>query len=177
MICSIDYANKVVKRLQSKHDEILSHERSVMQYSYYTSEAETPIIPEYDFVGTQNKLDEINSMIMTIKHDIRTANMKGILKNNPEMTIDEAILYLAFLNKKKGKLKNMANMSSEQSFTRGGAQGSEVHKANFDIKEAKKVYNQVCNQIISIQDELNTYNILTQIKIPDEVEQLLSDED
>lgn len=174
MICSIDYANKIVKRLQSKHDELYSHERSVMQYSYYTTE--TPIVPDYDFEATQSKMDEINNMIMLIKHDIRAANMKGTLKNNPEKTIDEAILSLAFLNKKKSKLQSMANMSPEQSFTRGGAQGSEIHKANFDIAEAKKAYNQICNLIMSIQDELNTFNILTQIKVPDEVERILSDE-
>lgn len=53
-IYSIDYANKLVKRLQDLYDSILTVERNSMSYSYYVGE--TPEVPEYSFKDTQESL-------------------------------------------------------------------------------------------------------------------------
>lgn len=168
--CSIDYANKLVKRLQQLQSSIINQESSTSVYSHYFNEE--PIIPEYNFAKTQTKINAIEDMIITIKHEVRVANMAGKLKNFSDMSVDEAILKLAFLNKRKTRLERLANTIPEHTRTLGGAKGSEIYKANFDVKEAKSAYHNLMETIAMIQDELNIFNVLTQVKIPDSVNDL-----
>ena len=171
---SIDYANKLVKRLQKLQADIFTNEASSSVYVCYSGES--PIIPDYDFNETQKKLNTIVAHIIQIKHDIREANMKGHLKNYPEWTVDEAVLKLSFLINERNRLGRMVNTLPERVVSRGGSsQRTEIIRTNYDPKEVKAAYNKVSDEIIKLQDELNTFNILTQIRVADEVDELFKD--
>lgn len=166
-IYSIDYANKLVKRLQDLYDSILTVERNSMSYSYYVGE--TPEVPKYSFKDTQEKLDAINRLIINIKHQVREINMTKNIQSGA--TADKAILELAFLTRKRDKLSRMAsNLQRRQNTNSMGSNGSQIIVCNYDVNEAKMEYNKVCNRILTIQDELNTFNALNQIRIEEDID-------
>lgn len=86
-------------------------------------------------------------------------------------TADEAILELAFLTRKRDKLSRMAsNLQRRQNTNSMGSNGSQIIVCNYDVNEAKMEYNKVCNRILTIQDELNTFNALNQIRIEEDID-------
>lgn len=169
-IYSIDYSNKLVKRLNSLQEQIISRERQVSTYRYFVNE--TPDIPYYDFEEIQKLLEEISKAIITIKHEIRKVNMAEKVASGK--TADEAILELTFLNRSVDKLRRMATEPQKiTTNTINGGNGSEIRECNYDVTKANTEYNRVYNRIMQLQDELNNFNILHQIKIDIDVEKLL----
>lgn len=167
-IYSIDYSNKLVKRLNTLQNQILFKERSVSTYRYFSNE--TPEIPEYDFEKTQALLNRIQKIIITIKHKIREVNMTEKVASG--ITADEAILELAFLNNGIGKLREMATSTAKTTVGMNGGNGSEIKVCNYDIAVANSEYNKVYNRIMQLQDELNSFNIMHQIKLDVDVEEI-----
>lgn len=165
-IFSIDYANKLVKRLQDQHNSMIQYDRSANSYSYYVSE--TPEIPEYSFRDTQDKFEAIENMIIDIKHKIREVNMSKNIQSG--ITADEAILKLAFLTRKRDRVQHMANQLPRRQIVTGGSNGSQVVVCNYDVAEAKDEYNKICKEILQLQDELNTFNALNQIRIEEDID-------
>lgn len=170
-IYSIDYSNKLVKRLNALQEQIISKERQVSTYRYFITE--TPEIPEYSFEKTQRLLAEIQKHIITIKHEIRKVNMTEEVSS--KITADEAILELAFLNSTLPKLRGMANTTPKVTNTMSGSNGSEIRECNYDVEDANAEYNRVYNRIMQLQDELNSFNLMHQIKIDFDVDRFFEE--
>lgn len=169
-IYSIDYSNKLVKRLNSLQEQIVSKERQVSTYRYFVNE--TPNVPDYDFDKTQKLLNDISVAIITIKHEIRKVNLAEKVASGK--TADEAILELTFLNRTVDKLRRMATETQKVTTnSMNGGNGSEIRECNYDIAKANAEYNRAYNRIMQLQDELNSFNILHQIKLDIDVEKLL----
>ena len=54
-----DSANKLVKQITSARSALVAQERQVTTYSFL--QGEEPFKPDYDFAGTQAKLDKMNA--------------------------------------------------------------------------------------------------------------------
>lgn len=173
MIMTINEAQKLVKRLQEQEAMVLSKERNSVSYTYF--EGETPVVPEYNFEGTQSKVTRIEELICKIKHLIRKKNFESNLPCG--ITPDEAVLEMAFLNRQKDKLINMSRALPKTAQNAGGNRGSLFTELTYSPSEANALYNKKYARILDLQNQLNFFNLMQQITLDvseDELEKIFS---
>ena len=160
---SLDSANKTVKLLKAEQSRILEEERNNNTYSYFLGEE--IYAPNYDFASTQEKLSRISDAIIKIKVAVRKYNTEHILKDN--MTVDEAILRLAFLSKEKEKYDNMRKIAPKTRVNGSyrSSSVSEYRVANFSIEEVQARYVKVYEEVVTLQDSINAFNLLNIIDV------------
>lgn len=150
-----DAANKLVRQLQADREALLRVEAETSSYSYLAGE--DPIIPEYNFISTNQKLNDLTRQIVTIKHAINVFNSTTEL---PEigLTIDGALVKMAILNGDKTRLDRMRHARSKSRVTsmRGV---SEYTERNYDSEDANKQYEKVCADLVMIQQAIDMANL------------------
>lgn len=163
MKMSLDSANKTVKLLKAEQSRILEEEHNNNTYSYFLGEE--IYAPDYDFASTQEKLSRISDAIIKIKVAVRKYNTEHILKDN--MTVDEAILRLAFLSKEKEKYDNMRKIAPKTRVNGSyrSSSVSEYRVANFSIEEVQARYVKVYEEVVTLQDSINAFNLLNIIDV------------
>ena len=91
-----DSANKLVKQITSARSALVAQERQVTTYSFL--QGEEPFKPDYDFAGTQVKLDKMNEAIVILKHAINQFNISAKLPGM-DITVDMALVKLPILTR------------------------------------------------------------------------------
>lgn len=158
-----DTAQKMVKQLQTEVDSLLWLEKERRTYSYIAGEE--PVIPEYDFTDNTQKIWELNVKISKLKHAINVFNTTTYLpysarwdKYGGEITIDMALVILAMDSNQKHKLEMMR--IGKKMDRRTVASGvSEYTVLNYDPYTAKCVYDDTCEEITLLQQEISTLNM------------------
>ena len=150
-----DAANKLIKQLQADRDALLVNERNNSTYSFLSGEATE--LPEYKFAEIQEKLDKYAHDIVTLKHAVNRFNLETEL---PEigLTIDAALVRMAFLSQEKFKLNRMRNAQPKSRITTGRGV-SEYTMLNYDLNEVNVKFRSVCDELIAIQQALNIANL------------------
>lgn len=176
MFFSISNAQKLVKRLQTQQNRLEVLEKNASVYSYF--EGETVTVPEYSFSKTMEQVEKIANVITEIKHLIRVENVKNTIPSG--ITVDEAIVQMAFLTKQKDKLERMVNRNKktiDKTSAYSGGTATKYTAVNYSLEEVNQKYNEVCTRILRLQDEINQFNVMHQIKISmdeDEINKLFT---
>lgn len=163
MILNCDAANKLVKSLMADLEAVEKSEKNNSSYSYKVGEE--PEIPEYSLSETQAKIDEINGKIFKLKHAINQFNISTKVAGY-EFTVDEALVRLKVLNKRRNTLNEMRSMNKIQRSS-GGFRSAEpeITKPNFSLEEAEEAYQRTNTELIELQQALNRTNLTETMEI------------
>lgn len=156
-----DTANKMVRRIKSDLDALLHKEAKVSTYSYLSDE--DPLVPEYNFQDTQDKISEYTRQIVALKHAINQFNVSTTIAEIG-LTIDGALVRMAILNNEKMRLDRMRNV---QDMTRATTMRgiSEYTKRNYEVEDVEKRYCEVCDEIMLIQQGINMANLVRTFEV------------
>ena len=156
-----DSANKLVKSLMADLETIEGLEKKNRTYSY--KPGEQPEIPEYSMTETSAKIDEINDKIYKIKHAVNMFNTTTKVEGF-EFTMDEALVRLKVLNKRRTVLNEMRSMS-ETSREASYRTEAEITRPNFVVAEAEAEYQKVNKELIALQQGINITNLTKTFEI------------
>ncbi len=157
-----DFANKIIKNLQAEVNSLLQAETRNRTYSHSVSEK--PVLPEYDFVSTQNKLKELHNKIATIRHAINKFNIETVL-DGYDMTVDEGLGYMSVLHNDKSRLYEMIQIPEiERSRPYGSKEADIIHR-NFNLDEVQSEYKRVCDELMKIQQAINIANLTKEFEV------------
>lgn len=158
-----DYANKILRDLQTNLDSTIAEENRNKTYSYALNEK--PIIPEYDFKETQEKLTVLRQEIAVLKHAINRFNMETKLKGT-ELTMDEALGRMSMLHSEKKRLNallQIPEITRERMYR--GLDAADYVCRNFEIEDVKTEYESVKKELIDLQQAINLANLTEEFDI------------
>lgn len=159
MVFTPAYANKRIRMMREKADRLYQEER---QRSTYTEiEGTDPIIPDYDFRNTRDKIDWLNENIARLKHAVNVFNTTTEIEDGSGKTIDMALVIMAELTTKKARLEHMISVEPKCLKTSSVIKNRtmvEYEVANFDLAEAQEEYRKVTEQLTALQLNLDLIN-------------------
>lgn len=152
---------EAAKLLRKLTDALGIFERYENQSStFHAALGENPedVRPEYDYEKTQNAIIDAENKIRTVKHAINEFNLSHVV---PEfnMTIDQLLVYIPQLTKRKQKLYSMQSRlpkSRESNFR--GSNIIDYCITNYDIKKAHEDYIKVSDELAAAQTALDVIN-------------------
>lgn len=150
-------ANKLLRSLEDEKAFLLSMEEAAKEYTL--AENEECQKPDYNYKDSAKKLQELDNTIRKIKHYINVFNVSTILPNS-EITIDEALVKMAQLNRRKETLDNMRKRlpKSRKNDYYNRTNIIEYTYLNYDLEEVKEDYQKISEEITQLQLELDTCN-------------------
>ena len=98
-------AMKVIKELESKKRQLIYNEDNYSKISY--KEGESKVLTTYDYNQTRSEISKIDERIRKIKHALAVSNCKTVI-DKFNITIGEALVYLAQLNNEYSQLDEMS---------------------------------------------------------------------
>jgi len=154
------YANKLLKKLSE--DKEYWRRKEVEGCTYVAALDEEPVIPDYDYDSVSKEISEIDDKIIRIKHAINLNNVNNqILVGDTKMCIDEILVKMAQLNRRKSFLDNLRKMSPQSRINSGYAArktAPEYQYINYDLEHVKAEYERVDMEIAEMQIALDKYN-------------------
>jgi len=182
MLVTSAQAAKLLKNLNEKHELLLNKEE--MYSVFYASVNEDPETcrPEYNYESVRRQADEIEQKILTLKHEISRFNLTTIVPGF-DMTIDQMLIYIPQLTKKRERLMGMSERLPKQ--RRGTLTPSmrreryswhssdptfvDYEYANYDVKKAGADYLEVCELLSKAQVALDEVNSTLPFEVSIEV--------
>lgn len=152
-------AAKLLRQLNEEYEATLNIEAQSKEFVASLNENIELIKPKYDFLKTQEKLNEIEGKIRKLKHAINAFNCQTIVIDF-NMSIDQLLVYIPQLSKEKAKLLEMKNrlaIKRESAISRIG-NIIDYNYANYDINEAIKEYERVDKLLTNAQTSLDVIN-------------------
>lgn len=127
--------------------------------TYVLAENENQEAPEYDYQEISAKLEELDRKICVIKHAINLFNVNTRLQDF-DMTIDQALVYLAQLSRRKERLDIMRKRQPKARINSGYGRSSliEYEYVNYDLEKVRQDYEKVRDEISGLQMALDYCN-------------------
>ena len=126
-------------------------------YVAAVSENERELAPEFDLLAANQKLDELNHTISEIRHARNVFNTTTIVKDTV-LTIDAVLVEMAMLEKDMNTFKNLAMAQPKVRNTSFGSNEIEYKYANFDINDAKSLYEEKRDTLAMLKQKLDYTN-------------------
>lgn len=151
-------ANKILSKLKDDLAYVLTKEIQSKVFNAAIGEDIEAVRPEYNYAETQTVIADLNAKIRKIKHTINVFNTTTVI---PELdiTIDEALVLIPQLSKKRNKLNEM---KSRLPRTRvNGYRNANIidyEITNYDISAVEKDYESVVEQLSKLQTALDLVN-------------------
>lgn len=152
-------AAKLLRKLNEEYEAILNMEAQSKEFVASLNENIELIKPKYDFNKTQEELNILEEKIRKLKHAINMFNCQTVVIDF-NMSIDQLLVYIPQLSRKKEKLlamKNRLAIKREPSISRVGSI-IDYNYANYDINEANKEYERVDKLLTNAQTALDVIN-------------------
>ena len=164
MFVTSSEANKILAKLATDKENILSDEADRRTFRAAVQEDPEKLRPDYSFSVTQEKIDSINRRVMEIKHKLNLFNANTVVYDG--LTIDQVLVRMPQLQQQKAKLQRMMRVNEK---TRAGITGNIIDYAytNYLPKEAKKAFNEVSDEINQMQLALDAVNNTQKFEIND----------
>ena len=159
-ICNAE-AMKMIKSFEEDLERIKINEELNAVSSY--KEGEDKILPNYDYAKTRQEKEKINAEIRKIKHALSVANSTYKI-NYFDITIGEALVYLAQLNKEYSDLENL---EKKQKITRHITPNGvlEYIECNYDPEQVKKDRKEIYTKICRLQVAIDRANLDCEIEL------------
>lgn len=146
---------KEIKKLEEVKETLLNEESDNCIVTYL--QKETPINTGYDYNLTNIEIEECDTEILRLKSLLTKANVETNVEGF-EMTISEALVYLAQLNEKLKRLSYLVNLKPLKRST-GYDSVPEFTKIVFDREKVLKDYEEVRNLIPKLQMAIDRTNL------------------
>ena len=157
-------AGKLVKKLEDKVRDILSHEGKSAIFRVASGEDADSLRPEYNFSKTQEEIEYLRKQIRTVKHAVNVFNTTHTLPGFDGLTIDQALVYIPQLSNRKETLRQMAahlpKERVEDSHYRYGSRTAfiDYEVTNYDAADAKAAYDRTAETLAKLQLALDAVN-------------------
>ena len=152
-------AAKQLRKLNDQRDSLLAMEKKSMSFTAAIQEDVEAVRPAYDFHAMQRRFDDVDGRMRRLKHAINVFNTTHIV-DGFDMTIDEMLVYLPQLGKRKEMLTQMSKMLPRQRKDRDYSSSNNIEYvyANFDIAEARQELERVSELYAQAQTALDIVN-------------------
>ena len=138
-------ANKLLKKLNDEYTALLDKETRSRDFRAAMGEDVASVRPAYDYVETQARLAALEEKIRRLKH----------------MTIDEMLVYIPQLTRRKNKLLEMkSRLPKERVEEQYGRQSNiiDYRYANYDIALVEADYEKAADELSRAQLALDAVN-------------------
>ncbi len=155
------YASKILKKLQEDKEFWCNKEREGC--IYVAASDEEPVIPDYDYKKVASEITAIDEKIVKIKHAINVNNVNNRIEvGDVKMSIDEILVKMAQLNKRKFTLDSMRKREEKTRINSGAFNtrktAPEYQYINYDLELVKSEYEKIDAEIAKMQIALDKYN-------------------
>lgn len=162
------YANKQLRKLND--DKTFWLEKEDKGALYIAGIDEKPIIPDYDYSEVSKNISQIDEKILKIKHAISLSNCTNQIEvGGTKYTIDQILVKMAQLNKRKNVLDNLRKQSPKTRMnnrvfgTRTAI--TEYQFINYDLDLIKREYEKVESEVATMQIALDKYNQTVEFEV------------
>lgn len=158
-------AHKALKRLDSEKSMLLFDETD--RCTYKCMDNEDPLVPDYDYDKTKKRIAKIDEDVRKIKHGINLLNTTKKLENF-DMTLDEALIYMAQLTYQKNRLSAMRRGQNKERVSpsyRGSDAYVEYKYLNYDLDRIRQDYDDVEYTISQLQLDIDYINQTEQFSV------------
>jgi hypothetical protein len=151
-------AAKLLKKLNDDFTAIISREEKSHTFNAAMGEDPDTVRPEYDYAQTQNELSLLEAKIRKLKHAVNVFNATHKVPGY-DMTVDEMLIYIPQLSRKKEKLADMRAKlpKARVEFVRNTSIIDYTY-TNYDIKAADADYQAVSDELSKAQLALDAFN-------------------
>lgn len=153
-------ASKLLRKLSDEYNALLDKEKRSREFHAAMGEAVESVRPEYDYEKTQDELNKLENKIRKLKHAIHQFNITHRVPDF-DMTIDEMLIYIPQLTRKKDKLAEMKSKLPkarvEERLGRISNIIDYIH-INYDLSTVEADYNQVSDELSKAQIALDIVN-------------------
>jgi hypothetical protein len=153
-------AAKLLRKLNDEYSAILNREEMSRSFNAAMGEDPETVRPEYDYAKTQVELDALEKKIRKLKHAINAFNISHTVPGY-DMTVDEMLVYIPQLTKRKEKLADMRSKLPKARVEERYGRSSNIIDyvyTNYDINAVKSDYESVSDELSKAQlalDEIN----------------------
>ena len=158
-------AGKLLKKLNDEHASILLREENGKEFLAAVGDDIESVRPGYDFATTQVALNEIETKIRKVKHELNVFNSTTVI---PEfgMTIDEMLVYIPQLTMRKNKLARMKDrLPKVREQTRVNSSILDYRYLNYGVDEAAAEYDKISDTLSKAQNALDAANMHQTLEI------------
>ena len=163
------YASKLLKKLTDERNYLANIENS--RNTYFADEGTEPVIPDYDYHETKQKISNLNDKIMMIRHAINLSNTTTLLQiGDKELTVDSVLIRMPQLQAVKERLDDMRK-NQQKELTRWRRwrysidEKAEIKYANYNIEDAKADYDKISSEIMMMQLALDRHNQTAEFEV------------
>ena len=163
-----DGAYKLILKLENDKKALVEKMGKVSTFVVAVSEGDPEELrQDFDLKSTVEEIKKIEEKIIKIKHQRNLFNANTVLPET-EMTIDEALVKMAVLNREYPRYVAMGSAESKERVVSFGSGKSEIEYryTNYPIATAKKIGDQMYEELQRIQTELNRVNSTYIFEIP-----------
>ena len=157
MLCTSAEAAKILRKLNDQKSSLEANESQSSTFRAAISEDVESVRPSYDYAQTQADIDAIESRIRKVKHAINAFNLNHEVPGFG-MTIDQMLVYIPQLTRKKAKLSNMKDRLPKTREYIRVAGIIEYSYANYDVGAVAKDYDAVSDELARAQTALDVVN-------------------
>lgn len=100
-------AAKLLRKLNEELDNVLLMERQSRVFSAALGEDVESVRPAYDYGMVQNQIESLEARIRQVKHAVSSFNLAQEVPGFEGMTIDQMLVYIPQLSRRKDKLSLM----------------------------------------------------------------------
>lgn len=152
---------KLIAELEDKKDRLVSREMRLSRVQYRDGEARPDT--GYSYAQTREEIATIDDKVRKIKHKLAKANC-SVKVDGFDMTLGEALVYLAQLN---GELVRLNGLSSErQEYTAIAQGGITLHyECLYDVKSAEADAAALTGKIGKLQVAIDRANLTNFIEV------------
>lgn len=150
-------AAKLLRRLNDDKTSLESQEAQSSTFRAAITEDLDNARPPYNYSQTQSDIDSLEAKIRTVKHAINSFNLSQEVPGF-DMTIDQLLVYIPQLTRKKAKLANMAARLPKTREIIRVAGIIEYSYTNYDVEAAKRDYERVSDELARAQTALDVLN-------------------
>ena len=153
-------ANKLLKKLNDEYTALLDKETRSRDFRAAMGEDVASVRPAYDYVETQARLAALEEKIRRLKHTINCFNTMHFI-DGFDMTIDEMLVYIPQLTRRKNKLLEMkSRLPKERVEEQYGRQSNiiDYRYANYDIALVEADYEKAADELSRAQLALDAVN-------------------
>ena len=153
-------ANKLLKKLNDEYSALLDREQRSRTFRAAMGEDIESVRPAYDYAKTQARLEELEGTIRRLKHAINRFNTTQVV-DGFGITIDEMLVYIPQLTKRKSKLLEMkSRLPKERVEEQYGRQSNIIDHTytNYDLAAVEADYEKTSDELSRAQLALDTVN-------------------
>ena len=161
-------ANKLLKKLNEDYQLMLNEENENCTFIASTTENIQDCRPKYNYTETQKLLCDFEVKIRKLKHAINVFNTTTVI-DDFGITIDEALVLMPQLTKKKEKLsilrKNQQRCRVKNRYGDYVGERIDYTYINYSLDDVKKDYDDVVNELDRLQISIDKANVSGRIDV------------